>query len=403
MAALTVNVPILVEIYSFTPMQRRDFVKLGSMLAATAAPNGVFAENDFLGSPRKSSQPVDFLHDGLNLSPKEYASLLMKLADEGKIKPDFYSNGGVVEELENKFAQLLGKESSVFMPTGTLANHIAIRRLSGHHHRVIVQEQSHVYNDTGDSSQILSGLNLIPLGVNAVEFFLEDVEKIISKTKLGRVEAQIGAIAIETPVRRQQDRMVSYESLKKITDFAKKEGIKTHLDGARLFKQSVHSGVEPKRYGELFDTVFTSMWKCFNASSGAILAGDKAFTEKLFHERRMFGGGLPAAWVFAAVALHYADGFLAEYKLAWSNSEKLFKELGKSEHIKFGNIENGSHFVNLQLDNANPEKFREGLAKRNIEIAKSGDHGFMLKVNPSINRIPVQELAALFLEALKEA
>ena len=54
----------------------------------------------------------------------------MKLADEGKIKPDNYSNGGVVEDLENKFAKLLGKESAMFMPTGTLANHIAARQLA---------------------------------------------------------------------------------------------------------------------------------------------------------------------------------------------------------------------------------------------------------------------------------
>jgi threonine aldolase len=101
--------------------------------------------------------------------------------------------------------------------------------------------------------------------------------------------------------------MVSYNSLKEMTEYARKSDIKIHLDGARLFKQSVHTGVEPRQYGELFDTVFTSMSKCFNASPGATLAGDRSFTDKLFHERRMFGGGLPAAWVFAAVALHYAD------------------------------------------------------------------------------------------------
>jgi threonine aldolase len=384
-------------------MRRRDFVKLGSILAATATPRAAFAENGRSEGSWKSVKPVDFLYDGLNLSPNEYAGLLMKLADEGKIKPDFYSNGGVVEELEVKFAKLLGKESGVFMPTGTLANHIAIRKLSGNNRRVIVQEQSHIYNDTGDCAQILSGLNLIPLGTNAVEFSLQDVEKVIAKTKLGRVEAQIGTIAIETPVRRQQDRMVRYNSLREIAEYARMNGIKTHLDGARLFKQSVHTGIEPRQYGELFDTVFTSMWKCFNASSGAILAGDKSFTEKLFHERRMFGGGLPAAWVFAAVALHYADGFIDDYKLAWSNSEKLFSELARDEGVKFGTIENGTHFVNMQLSNANPEKFRAGLAKRNIEVAKYGDQGFMFKINPSINRVPVDALTGLFLEALTES
>ena len=75
------------------------------------------------------------------LTPKEYADLLMRLADKGKIKPDFYSNGGVVEELEHKFAHLLGKEAAVFMPTGTLANHIAIRRLAENNRRVIVPDK----------------------------------------------------------------------------------------------------------------------------------------------------------------------------------------------------------------------------------------------------------------------
>jgi threonine aldolase len=107
----------------------------------------------------------------------------MKLADEGKIKADYYSNTGVVEEMENKFAKLLGKESAVFMPTGTLANHIALRKLADNNRKVIVQEQSHVYNDTGDCTQTLSGLNLIPLGKQKVEFSLSDVEEIIAATK----------------------------------------------------------------------------------------------------------------------------------------------------------------------------------------------------------------------------
>ncbi|MCE7066104.1 low specificity L-threonine aldolase [Dyadobacter sp. CY326] len=378
-------------------MQRRDFVKLGSVLAA--APYGAFvahAQNDLAPS-------VDFLNDGLLLSPKEYAALLMKLADEGKVKPDFYSNGGVVEELEHKFAQLLGKESSVFMPTGTLANHMAIRRLTGNNQRVIVQEQSHIYNDTGDAAQVLSGLNLIPLGLNSVGFSIAEVEQVLAKTKGGRVEAHIGAMSIETPVRRQQDRIIPFDKLQAMTDFAKTNDIKTHLDGARLFVQSVHENVEPKRYGALFDTVFTSMWKCFNASSGAILAGDKAFTEKLFHERRMFGGGLPASWAFAAVALHYADGFIDEYKTAWANAEKFFASIEESEKCKIVKLENGSHNVQLDVLGTNLTKFKESLAKRSVQLTNPNATGFMLKVNPSINRIKPANLADSFVESMKEA
>jgi threonine aldolase len=381
-------------------MQRRDFVKLGTMLAAV--PGSSIAKPSS-ATQDKAAQAVDFLHDGLQLTPKEYGELLMKLADEGKVKPDFYSNGGVVEELENKFATLLGKESSVFMPTGTLANHMAIRRLSGNNRRVIVQEQSHIYNDTGDTAQILSGLNLIPLGLDAVGFTQAEVVKVVAKTKGGRVEAHIGAMAIETPVRRQQDRIIPFDELKEMTEYAKSNGIKTHLDGARIFVQAVHENIEPKRYGALFDTVFTSMWKCFNASSGAILAGDKAFTENLFHERRMFGGGLPASWAFAAVALHYADGFINEYKTAWANAEKFFAALEKSEKCRIVKFENGSHNVQLNVAKTNLVKLRESLGNKNIQISNPNATGFMLKINPSINRTTPENLAGNFLESMKNA
>ena len=293
-------------------MRRKDFLRLGGLLAGASAQATLFAGTTSGKAAPRISSTVDFTHDGLALTPKEYSELLMRLADEGKIKADYYSNGGVVEEMENKFAALTGKESAVFLPTGTLANHIAVRKLSGSNSRVIVQEQSHLYNDSGDCSQTLSGLNLIPLGTNEVEFSLEEVERQFKKAKTDRVETRLACISIETPVRRKMDRMFDFNNIKQISAFAKNNSIKMHLDGARLFVQSVHTNKSPAEYGEQFDTVYTSLWKCFNAASGAVLAGPKSFTTNLFHERRMFGGSLPAAWAFAAVALYY---FKAQHTL----------------------------------------------------------------------------------------
>lgn len=384
-------------------MNRRDFVKLGTVIAATASPFNIFAADKFSKQFNNVNQQLDFIHDGLLLSPQEYAELLMQLADEGKIIADYYSNGGVVEELENKFANLLGKESAVFLPTGTLANHIAVRHLANDNRRIIVQEQSHLYNDSGDCCQTLSGLNLIPVGENSVGFTLNEAENIVNKTKKGRVETRVGVISIETPVRRQQDRMFKYDDLKIITDFAKNNEIKTHLDGARLFVQSVHSNVTPAEYGKLFDTVYTSMWKCFNSASGAILAESKSFTTNLFQERRMFGGGIPAAWPFVAVALHFADSFIDEYKTALQNAEKFFTLIQKEDSFKITEYENGSHIVGLNIKNVNLKRFSESLTKRNIQLPASDEKGFLLKINPSLNRETPQNLAQYFIESLKES
>lgn len=384
-------------------MHRRNFVKLGSIIAAAAPAFNLFAAEKFIKRYDNSNKQIDFIYDGLSFSPKEYSDLLMKLADEGKIKPDYYSNGGVVEELEIKFAKLLGKESAIFMPTGTMANHIAVRHLANTNRRVIVQEQSHFYNDSGDCAQTLSGLNLIPSGDNSVEFSLHEVENIVSKTKTGRVATKVGVILIETPVRRQYDRMFMYDNQKSITNFAKNNEIKTHLDGARLFVQSVHTNLEPARYGELFDTVYTSLYKCFNSASGAVLAGSKTFTTNLFNERRMFGGGLPSAWPFAAVALHFADSFLDNYKTALQNAEKFISLIQKEENFNVIKFENGSHIIRLNIKNANLKKFSESLGKKNIYLNAPDENGFLLKINPSLNRETAQNLADYFIESLKDS
>ena len=83
------------------------------------------------------------------------------------------------------------------MPTGTLANHLAIRTLCGDKPRAIVQEQSHLYNDTGDSTTRLSGINLVPLAKDLPCFTVDDVKSIIHKSEGGRVSNQVGALLID--------------------------------------------------------------------------------------------------------------------------------------------------------------------------------------------------------------
>lgn len=375
-------------------MNRAEFIKLGFMMSAMplSKPQSLtYAENKI----------IDFVHDGIQLTPQEYATLLMKLADEGKIKPDYYSNEGVVEEMEIKFAQALGKEAAVFIPTGTLANHMAIRKLAGTHRRVLIQEQSHLYNDSGDCAQTLSNLNLIPLGTNKVEIPAEELDYIIKKTKTGRVELKIGAISIETPVRRLQDRIYHQKALSELISVARQNEIKTHLDGARLFVQSAHTSIPPSEYGKMFDTVYTSLWKCFNAPSGAVLAGSKSFTEGLFHERRMFGGSLPAAWPYAAVALYFSDYFIPEYKKAWTAAEKLFTELQKDERLKISTFDQGTHIAKLELKNINAVNFRKALLKNQIEVNEPVQNVILLKVNPTLNRVVIDQTIAGFTTALK--
>src|SRR6185369_8067310 len=180
--------------------------------------------------------------DGLGLSPGDYAALLHRLLDEKGIVPDSYSLGGVVEELEEQCARVLGKERAIFMPTGTLANHLAVRALAGGSSRVIVQSESHLYQDEGDCAQTLSNLTLMPLAAGGASFSADDVQHVLDQTKGARVVSRVSAIAIETPVRRKQGERFDPVEVKKIVALARREGIRLHLDSARLFLQAAYTG-----------------------------------------------------------------------------------------------------------------------------------------------------------------
>jgi threonine aldolase len=382
-------------------MERRQFLKLGGMAASAGLVNPPFVPNVKDKRPDKFTEAINFTTDGLGLTPQEYSSQLSQLAAEAKINTDYYSRGGTVEELEQQFARLLGKESAVFLPTGTLANHMAVRKLAGENRRVLVQAESHLYNDSGDCATVLSDLNLIPLAPGEATLTLDEIKRWVERSSGGRVETKIGAISIESPVRRKRHEMFDFEEINKISAYARERNIKLHLDGARLFNIPHHAGKKIEEYTALFDTVYVSLWKCFNAASGAMLAGSKQLTEGLFHVRRMFGGSLPQAWPLIAVAAQYAGGYLESYANAWKTADGFISTLQKNSRFKIEKIANGTSIFKMSVAGIDAEKFLQRLREQNIILSppNKNDGVFWMTVNTTLNRISPQELANSFVRS----
>jgi len=137
---------------------------------------------------------------------------------------------------------------------------------------------------------------LIPLGPERATFTLAEVKAEVARAEEGRVSTPVGVISIESPVRRVLGEVFDFAEMQRIAAFARGSGIGLHLDGARLFLASAYTGIAPARYAALFDTVYVSLYKYFNAASGAVLAGPRQLLENLCHQRRMFGGGLRQSW-----------------------------------------------------------------------------------------------------------
>ena len=345
---------------------------------------------------------IKFRGDGQSLTPPEYSHVLQEILAEREIEPDNYSLGGSVEELEERMAGILGKERAVFLPTGTLANSLAVRIQARGRTRVIVQDDSHIYNDSGDCAQVLSNLNLVPLAHDAGTFTLNDVERVIERAASGRVHTGVGAIVIESPIRRRRGELFDYDEMQRICRFARDNDIATHLDGARLFMASGYTGIAPAEYASHFDTVYVSMWKYFNASSGAILAGSRDLLDDLYHDRRMFGGALPAAWPLTAVAQHFVDGFEERFAAGVAASKQLITELDELPGVRVEPVPNGSNIFKLHVEDVDLTAFHAALAERDVQLPgpASGWSGFFLTVNETLARQPVEETARAFREAL---
>jgi threonine aldolase len=368
-------------------MHRRNFLaaSLGSLQIAAAA----------------SDDRVIAYGDGVSLSPEEFARLLSTVTAGGKVEPDSYSLGGIVEKLESHMASVLGKETAVWLPTGTLANHLAVRILAGGKRRVLVQEESHLQNDCGDCAETLSGLHLIGLAPGKATFTLEQAERAADDALLGRVATPVGALQIETPVRRLNGERFDFEEMRKICAWARTRKIGLHLDGARLFIESAYTKRPVKEYCSLFDTVYISMYKYFNSGCGAILAGPKALLADLFETRRMFGGGLPHVWPFAAIALHYVDGFEQRLGAAIDNAEQAIKLLAGEGHFSFERVPNGTNVFRMRVSDVNAPVYQVRLEDAGISArAPVATDWFTLQINETWARVPASEIARRFHKAL---
>jgi threonine aldolase len=373
---------------------RRTFLRTA---ASTVALQGVALSQ----SPASAStdNPVLFSGDGVHLSPAQYAQLLTSLTASGA-KTDSYLVGGAVEELEGRFAKLLGKERALFFPTGTLANHVAVRLLAGERRHVLVQEESHLYRDEGDCAQTLSGLNLVALAPGRATIKASEIVEAVEKAGAPPYPVPVGAISIESPVRRVRGQAFDFEEMKKISAFAREKKIGMHLDGARMYLASAYTGIAPAAYAALFDTVYVSMYKYFNAPFGAILTGPAKLMESAAILRHQFGGGVLHGWESASVALHYLDGFEDRYQKAVSRGNELFRLL-EEKKFRVHRMEAGTNIFQLDFPSQPDADFRKRLADRGIVLGRPPvDRSTDIQINETILRRPAKEIADEFGKAL---
>jgi len=201
------------------------------------------------------------------------------------MRPDMYGNGGFIAELEREIAEMLGKESAVFMPSGTMAQPIALRIWSDRasNKAVAFHPTCHLELHEHKGYRELHHLEAVLLG---------DADRLFTLEDLQCVDQPLSSLLIELPQREIGGQLPSWNELCAIIDHAKATGAKVHLDGARLWECQPHYS---RSYSEIvagFDSVYVSFYKILNGLPGAALAGPADFIADARIWMRRQGGNL---------------------------------------------------------------------------------------------------------------
>lgn len=389
-------------------MQRRTFLQ-GSIAAAVAAATSSPALAQYAApatTPAATSAPPAFPPiDGRSVwlvgdwgAPPDAAAMSARLATlvQGRDEVmDRYQDGGAVAGLEQAFADLLGKEDCAFFASGTLANNVAVRVLCGENRRALVQHESHLYRDESDAAQRLSGINLIPLAPDRATPTLDEVREAFDESENGPFPMKVGAVSLESPVRRADGEMVPLATVRAIAAFARAHGARLHLDGARLLLAPPSYDIGA--YAAEFDTVYVSLYKYLGAPFGAVLAGSKGDIARARDLRHLYGGALYQGWMPALLAHDGLMTFPREIAQAHARAAELVQALVASGKVRDASNPHPSNIHRLAMaEDFAAAAFERG-RQAGVRIGRWQDGTIQLFVNTTLLRRPVAELAALFL------
>jgi threonine aldolase len=214
----------------------------------------------------------------------------------GDVVADSYGDGGTVAVLEHEVRTLLGKAAGVFMPSGTMAQQIALRIHAERRHREVVafHPTCHLELHEDKAYQRLHGLVGRTVG---------DARELLTLEDLRAIKEPLAALLIELPQREIGGRLPAWDDLVAQTAWASDQGAAVHLDGARLWESAPFYERPLAEIAGLFDTLYVSFYKGLGGLSGSMLLGEEDVIAEARLWRHRHGGTLFALWPYAASAL----------------------------------------------------------------------------------------------------
>lgn len=323
---------------------------------------------------------IDLRSDTVTMPTQE----MRKAMYDAVVGDDVYEDDPTVRELEELGANIIGKEASLFVPSGTFGNQLALFTHCNRGDEVILEEKSHIVEHEVGGSAVIAGVQLRTIrGING-SMLPQDVRKAIREEDIHFPRTSL--ICMENA--HSCGAVLPLSNMKEIYEIARENGIPVHIDGARIFNAAVSLGVDVKEVAQYGDSIMFCLSKGLAAPVGSLLVGRKEFIEKARKRRKLMGGGLRQSGILAAAGIVALTKMVGRLSDDHKNAVFLAEELSKIKGIKVkkDRLDINMVFFEIEEDRVTSDEFVKFLIKNGIKSNGKDGGEYRFVTNNGVTR-----------------
>jgi threonine aldolase len=317
---------------------------------------------------------------------------------QAEVGDDVFGEDPTVNKLQQKVAHLLGKEGALFVPSGTMGNQVCIKVHTQPGDEVIAEKGCHVFNYETAGMAFLSNVQVHTIEGKRGAFTVDDVKRAIRPKVYYMPRTRL--ICMENTHNRAGGTIIPIDTIKQMSALAKSEGIRFHLDGARLWNASAETGITPKEYASYFDSVSVCLSKGLGAPVGSVIVGSLEFIADARRYRKIFGGGMRQAGVLAAAGLYALENNIGRLKEDHAKAHYLAQKLSavRGFNIDVESVQTNIVIISLEKLGKTPDEVLAMLKAKGVLLTLGNYMGVRAVTHMDVSNEQVKRAAQIITE-----
>jgi len=337
--------------------------------------------------------PIDLRSDTVT-QPTEAMKAAMMASPLGD---DVLGDDPTVNLLQDRCADMFGKEAACFVPSGSMANQVAIRAQTRPGDEILCHEHSHVYLYEAGAWAALSGCSIALIKGDRGQFDPEDVQAAIRMNDHHFPQSRL--LCLENTQNRGGGAIWPLDRLEAVTAEGSKHQLKRHLDGARIWNACAATGITPATYASHFDTVSACFSKGLGCPVGSIICGDDETIQRVHRMRKLLGGTMRQSGMLAGAALYALDHHLDRLTEDHAHARRLADAAAGCAGITLdpSSIDTNILYVDVPM---NAGQLVERLESRGLRCLDTGPHTIRLVTSLAVDAAAIERACEILQAAL---